>query len=42
MLETKEDLVTDLKILMYRRADEIEKLTKIKEDVDQQLVESMQ
>ena len=42
MLETKEDLVTDLKILMYRHADEIEKLTNINKDTDKQLVEAMQ
>jgi len=42
LLETKEDLVTDLKILMYRHADEIEKLTNINKDTDKQLVEAMQ
>ena len=31
-LEIQESLVLDLKILMYRNADEIERLKKIKED----------
>ena len=34
LLATKEELVTDLKILMYCRADEVEKLTKIKGNAD--------
>ena len=34
LLATKEELVTDLKIFMYHRTDEIKKLTKIKEDAD--------
>ena len=36
-LEIQESLVLDLKILMYRNADEIEKLKKIKVDSDQDL-----
>ena len=42
LLETQEGLVTDLKLLMYRRADEIKKLTNIKKDIDCQIVETMQ
>ena len=34
----EESLVLDLKILMYRNTDEIEKLKKIKEDSDQEMV----
>ena len=36
-LEIQESLVLDLKILMYRNADEIEKLKKIKADSDQEM-----
>ena len=35
-------LVLDLKILMYRNADEIEKLKKIKEDSDQEAATVLQ
>ena len=35
-------LVLDLKILMYRNADEIEKLKKIKEDSDRESVTVLQ
>ena len=42
LLETQEGLVTDLKLLLYRRTDEIKKLTNIKKDTDCQLVETMQ
>ena len=34
----QESLVLDLKILMYRNADDIEKLKKIKESCDQEMV----
>ena len=34
-------MVLDLKILMYRRADEIEKLQKIKADSDKQLLQML-
>ena len=34
LLETQEDLVSDLKILKYHRADEIDKQTNIKKDAD--------
>ena len=34
--------MTDLKLLMYRRADEIEKLTNIKKDADRQVIDTMQ
>ena len=37
-----ESLVLDLKILMYRNADEIEKLKKIKEDSDWETVSMLQ
>ena len=36
-----ESLVLDLKILMYRNADEIKKLKKIKADSDQEMVGAM-
>ena len=35
-------MVLDFKLLMYRRADEIEKLLKIKADSDKQLLEMLQ
>ena len=38
----RDELVTDLKNIMYRHADAVEKLTKIKADADKQLIESMQ
>ena len=37
-LKIEESLVLDLKILMYKNADEIEKLKKIKEDSDREMV----
>ena len=42
MLVTKEELVTDLKNLVYRHTDEMKKLAKMKADADVQLVQSMQ
>ena len=41
-LKIEESLVLDLKILMYRNADEIEKLKKIKEDSDREAVTVLQ
>ena len=41
-LEIQESLVLDLKILMYRNADEIEKLKKIKEDSDWEAASTLQ
>ena len=41
LLVTKEELVTDLTNLVYRRTDEVEKLSKIQADSDKQLVDSM-
>lgn len=41
-LEIQESLVLDLKILMYRNADEIEKLKKIKEDSDREAATMLQ
>jgi len=41
LLVTKEELVTDLTNLVYRRTDDVEKLSKIKTDADRQLVQSM-
>ena len=35
-------LVLDLKILMYRNADEIEKLKKIKEDSDREATSTLE
>ena len=37
-LKIEESLVLDLKIFMYRNADEIEKLNKIKADSDREAV----
>jgi len=42
LLVTKEDLVTDLMNLVYRRTDEVETLSKIQADSDKQLVDFMQ
>jgi hypothetical protein len=41
-LKIEESLVLDLKILMYRNADEIEKLKKIKTDSDKEMLEALQ
>ena len=41
-LKIEESLVLDLKILMYRNTDEIEKLKKIKEDSDQEMATALQ
>ena len=41
-LKVQESLVLDLKILMYRNADEIEKLKRIKEDSDREAVTILQ
>ena len=41
-LKIEESLVLDLKILMYRNADEIEKLKKIKADSDQEVATCLQ
>ena len=41
-LKIQESLVLDLKILMYRNADEIEKLKKIKEDSDREAATMLQ
>ena len=41
-LEIQENLVLDLKILMYRNTDEIEKLKKIKEDSDREAASMLQ
>ena len=41
-LKIQESLVLDLKILMYRNADEIEKLKKIKEDSDREAATVLQ
>ena len=40
-LKIPESLVLNLKILMYRNADEIEKLKKIKEDSDREAVTTL-
>jgi hypothetical protein len=42
LLVTKEELVSDLTNLVYRRTDEVEKLSKIQSDCDKQLVQSME
>ena len=41
MLLQKNELVTDLTNIMYRHADAMEKLTKIKADSDKQMVRDM-
>ena len=40
-LKIEESLVLDLKILMYRNADEIEKFKKIKADSDQEVTTAL-
>ena len=42
MLVTKEELVTDLNNLVYHHTDEVEKLSKMKDDADVQLLQCMQ
>ena len=41
LLLKKDELLTDLTNVMYRRTDAVEKLTKIKADYDKQLVRDM-
>ena len=41
-LKIEESLVLDLKILMYRNADEIEKLKRIKADSDKEMATALQ
>jgi len=41
LLLQKDELVTDLKNIMYRHADAVKKLTKIKADSDKQMVRDM-
>ena len=41
LLLKRDELVTDLKNIMYRHADAVEKLTKIKADADKQAVSDM-
>ena len=41
-LVIKEELVTDLKILIYCHTDELENFDKMLRDADKQLIESMQ
>ena len=41
ILKIQESLVLDLKILMYRNADEIEKLKKIKEHSDREAASTL-
>ena len=41
MLLKRDELVTDLKNIMYRHADTVEKLTKIKADADKQTFSDM-
>ena len=41
-LKIEESLVLDLKILMYRNADKIEKLKKIKENSDREMAMMLQ
>jgi hypothetical protein len=42
LLSQRDELVTDLKNIMYHHADAMEKLTKIKADSDKQMVSDMQ
>ena len=41
LLLKRDELVTDLKNIMYRHADAVEKLTKIKADADNQMISDM-
>ena len=41
LLLKRDELVTNLKNIMYRHADAVEKLTKIKADADKQAVSDM-
>jgi hypothetical protein len=41
MLKYKEELFTDMKDLVYRHSDDVERLTKQLEDADKQLVNWM-
>ena len=41
LLLKRDELVTDLKNIMYRHADAVEKLTKLKADTDKQMVSDM-
>ena len=41
LLLERDELVTDLKNIMYRHADAVEKLTRLKEDADKQMVSDM-
>ena len=41
LLNIEESMVLDLKILMYRNADEIAKLKKIKADSDKDMLEAL-
>ena len=41
LLLKRDELVTDLKNIMYRHADAVEKLTKLKADADKQMVSDM-
>ena len=41
LLLKKDELVTDLKNIMYHHADAVEKLTKIKADADKQMISDM-
>ena len=42
MLEIKEDLVTDLKNLVYRHTDKMERFENMLKDADKQLAEALQ
>ena len=41
-LESKEELVTDLKNIIYRHADELEKQSKMLKDADKQLAQCLE
>ena len=41
MLLQRDELVTDLKNIMYRHTDAVEKLAKIKTDTDKQMISDM-
>ena len=41
MLLKRDELVTDLKNIMYHHADAVEKMTKIKADADKQMIGDM-
>jgi hypothetical protein len=42
ILMSKEELLTDVKNLLYRRTDDVERLQKVIDDTEQQFVDGLQ